>query len=130
MKFKFDRLKNLSIIVVLVLLISGCAQVREQFGDIFGIIGALAKEYNHRTIHVEMNNKEMTVTFINSPFGELEESQREEKAREIARFCVGLLKEDSTIENITVAFTIHEKRFLIVDYTSTQGAYTFEVSEL
>jgi hypothetical protein len=124
------KLKNLLIVGLLVVLFSGCTEVKQQFGNMFRIIGALAKEYNHRNIHVEMNNKEMTVTFINSPFGEFEEPQRQAKAREIARFCVGLLKEDSTIGNITIAFTIHEKRFLIVDYTSTQGVYTFKVSEL
>ncbi|MDD5454326.1 MAG: hypothetical protein PHW62_02350 [Candidatus Ratteibacteria bacterium] len=121
------RLKNLLIAVLLVTLICGCAQI----SDMFRIIKALSKEYNHRNINIEIhNNKEMTVNFINSPFNNLEEPQREEKARDIALSCVSLFKPDSTTEKIIVVFTIYEKKFLIVDYTNTLSVYSFDVSEL
>jgi hypothetical protein len=34
------------------------------------------------------------------------------------------------MEKISIAFIFYEKKFLIVDYTSTLGVYTFDVSRL
>lgn len=121
------KFKNLLILGFLIVFISGCAQI----GDIFRIIRALQKEYNHNAIGINIHNfKYMTVNFVNSPFNELEEEEREVKAREIALFTMGLLKEDSPIEKISIAFTIHKKIFLIVNYTNTVDTYTFDVSQL
>ena len=72
----------------------------------------------------------MTISLINSKYNKLDKEIKEKNAREIAKYAVSLLKEKTKIEKINISFTIHERKYLIVNYTNSLDSYSFEVSEL
>ena len=129
---KLNKIYRFLAVGFLFVILSGCSQqLRGQFSEMFRIRKELVRKYNQRDVSIHIsNNTDMTVSFINSSFNKLPDEQKQDKAREIALFCVSLLKEDSPVENLTVSFTINKKKFLIVDYTNTLDTYNFKVSEL
>lgn len=124
---KPNRASNLLIAGLLIVFLSGCAEL----DDMLKIRSELVRQYNHKNISINIkDSKNMTVIFFNSPFGVLGETERRAKANEIAVFCVSLFNEASRIENLSIIFMKHERKFFIADYTQTIAEYPFKVSDL
>ncbi len=122
----------LVLLLITIPILSACTEeMRAQFGNMFEIRDKLVKEYKHEQININLNNGTyLSVTFINSAFNDMKEEERKAGAREIARTTVSSLEKDARISRIAVAFTNHQKKYLIVDYTSSFGSYVFDVPAL
>ena len=107
----------------------GCTMV----GELKGLVALqrrLAAEYHTNAISVNINNAvHLTVTFANSPMGQLPEDEREGAARGVATFVLGHYPRADTLRTITVAFS---SRTSAGPLTITRGgnAYRFAPAEL
>ena len=137
--FDFDRddvFKNYRFIAMIflssfVFIFTGCKEMRSEFGMMFEIRDGLEKKYIHDEININLiDGKFLTVNFINSPFNDLKDKEREEQAHEIALFTLSTIKKDFKVEKIDVAFSIHKKIYFIIDYTNTLNTFYFDVLEL
>ena len=123
--------RDLVAIALLLFFLNGCSgDMPAQFGMMFEIKRDIIKEYNHENVSIHISNdKLLTVNFVNSRFNDITPKEKEAKAREIALSTVLSMKRDQ-IDKIAVAFTLYEKKYFIIDYTSSQGVFFFDVSEL
>ena len=110
------RLSRTAILSVAAL---GCTMV----GELKGLVTLqrrLAAEYHTNAISVNINNAvHLTVTFANSPMGQLPEDEREGAARGVATFVLGHYPRADTLRTITVAFS---SRTSAGPLTITRGA--------
>ena len=122
-----------------VCILTGCKEIRSAFGQVyedFGMMSELEDHLERKYYHDEFNfyfsdGKFLTVTFINSPFNDLDDKDREKQAREIALFTLSMLnKLDYKAEKINIAFSINKKIIFIFDYTNTLKTFYFDVAEL
>lgn len=112
--------------------LSACTEeMRGQFGNMFEIRDRLIKEYNHDQVSININNgTSLTVTFINSSFNDMSKKNREAGAQSIASTTVASLERDTRVKKLTIAFTQHESKYLIVDFNNSFGSFVFDVPTL
>jgi len=118
-------------LIAMSFILNGCSEMRDQFSSMLELQSKLSKKYDHKYISINIKNNEfLGVSFVNSRFNELNAYDMKVKAKEIALFTASTLDENSTIKNIAVSFTIHEKKFLIVSYTNSLNTFYFESAQL
>ena len=76
------------------------------------------------------NGKYLAANFVNFKFNELDKKEMEKKAHEIALFTASILDSESKIDIIAVAFTVHERKYLFVNYTNSLNTFRFKVPKL
>ncbi len=114
---------------LLVLTALGCG-LAGQVKELVVLQRQLASEYHTNAISVNINNAvHLTVTFANSPMGQLPEDEREGAARGVATFVLRHYPHPDTLRTITVAFS---SRTRAGPLTITRGgtAYRFAPAEL
>lgn len=112
--------------------LSACTEeMRGQFGSMFEIRDRLVEEYNHEHVSINIHNgTSLTVTFVNSTFNDMSTKDRKAGAQSVASTTVASLEHNTGIRKLTVAFTQHETRFLIVNYNNSFGSFVFDVPTL
>ncbi|NEQ45303.1 MAG: hypothetical protein F6K00_17800 [Leptolyngbya sp. SIOISBB] len=79
------------------------------------------------TLH---NVNSVVISFINSHFNDLTETEKAAKAEEIAQFVKDNYDSVDKIDDIVVSFVVHKKYFLLFEYTNSLDTFTFKISEL
>jgi len=112
--------------------LSACTEeMRGQFGSMFEIRDRLVEEYNHEQIRINIHNgTSLTITFVNSPFNNMKAMDRKSGAQSIATTTVESFEHDTRLRKLTVSFTQHESKYLVVNYNKSFGSYSFDVQAL
>lgn len=109
---------------------TGCAErPLEASPDLAALQEKLIVEYWHRDISVVQNSDVLGVSFVNSAFSELEESQKQRKAQEIAVFVTNHYAPIDKVDKIWVSFLIHEVLVFVYPYEEGR-TYLFDKRSL
>ena len=120
----------------LVLTISGCAEplqdlLPQRLQDITPLREEIIDEYKDADVQVTLHNvNSVVISFINSHFNDLTETEKAAKAEEIAQFVKDNYDSVDKIDDIVVSFVVHKKYFLLFEYTNSLDTFTFKISEL
>jgi predicted PilT family ATPase len=104
---------------------AACAQVK----DLIPLRQELINQFHQENLELTVQNgKILNITFINSEFNALEQSQKKEKAREIAAFAKSHYASIGGIEDIGITF-IQSKEYIVASTSSAEN-YVFKKDEL
>ena len=110
----------------------GCSpEMRQTWKDISTLQETLQTEYPEDQVQVQLwNGDSLSISFLNSDFSELPDTERKDKAKEIALFAHEHYPGEVSLSAVTVTFTIHKKYFGLVSYTNSLDSHRFHVDEL
>jgi hypothetical protein len=130
-----SRIKHYFVFIVIALHIlvlnSGCSrQALETSPDLAALRKKLIAEYGHQDITVVIQNSNVLgVSLINSPFNELEEIDKKQKAQEIAVFVTNHYAPINKVEKVWVSFVTSETYAFIFQYDEGR-TYQFDKNYL
>ncbi len=114
------------------LLQAGCSKgIMKSLSDLAKLRNDLMNEYKVQgDVNVTVQNSTVLgISFINSAFNKLSESERETKAREIAYFAKNHYASINFIDRIWVSFVVY-KNYIIFQHTNNLNTYFFDKREL
>ena len=119
---------------VLCLALAGCSaasDLAKSLGELQKVQAAVAREAGTPAVQINlMNGKYLTVAIVNSPLGKLPREDKQAKALALARAAFEALPERQALAKVRVTFAVHERRFLVVNYTDARDSFTFDPGEL
>ena len=116
------------LISCLVVFTTGCIQ---QLQDLEPLKEQIVDEYKDENVRLQLHNgNSVGVSFINTPFNDLTQAEQEQKATEIAQFVKYNYDSIDKVDYIFVAFIVHKRYFLLVEYTNALDTFHFEKDEL
>jgi hypothetical protein len=89
----------------------------------------LKEEFKAADINIVLQNSQLGISLLNSPFNDLGEPEKGMKAEEIALFAKNHYKSINTIDQIWVSFVV-TKSFIFFHYSETSGVFRFETKDL
>ncbi len=110
------------------LLAVGCAGAVKTFSGLSKLHAAIVKEYGEETVGVNLTNKALTITFINSPLNTTDPVLRAERARQTAKFVSEHYQPIKEIDGIWVGFLKQETHYVIFHESWSLGFYGFDSS--
>jgi hypothetical protein len=115
------------ILLQLLVLNSGCSQqAPEPSPDLVALRVRLIKEYRHQDISIVIQNSNtLGVSFINSPFNELEEIDKKRMAQEIAVFVTNHFAPINVVDTVWVSFVTSETYAFVFQYNDGR-TYQFD----
>ena len=129
---KHSKFRTFAIMLcsAIVLALPACQDLFKGMGEMMVLQQKLAQEFNTQNISVNLSNgKHLSLTFHNTLFAELPESEQAFKAREIALFVQDHYEGYGKLSSVSVAF-IQQNQYGPVSVTKSQGVFSFEPSEL
>ena len=125
------KINNIAIcFIVLLMLVTGCTRDNIRlFTEMIHLKKALEKEYKVDDLNLSVwNGNTIAVSFVNSSFNALSETEKQSKAEEIARF-VNKHNTTKNIKMISVGFVVY-KHYIIFTYTRNTDNFDFRVTQL
>jgi hypothetical protein len=126
----FARVRPVVAAGVLLLTLAACDAARDMtrsLGELQAVQAAVAKAAGTPAVQVNlMNGKYLSVGIVNSPMGKLPRDAKQAKALELARVAFQALSKRQALAKVRVSFVVHERRFLIVNYTNSMDSYAFD----
>lgn len=112
-------MKNLLFILIVTVSITGCdSPVVGSFKDLFAIREKVQKITESENVAVNINNGAyLSVTVVNSPLNDKTSEERKSVSNKVARIAYNHYKNRKSLKKIYVAYSAHERKYLIVDYT-------------
>jgi hypothetical protein len=108
-------------------------EVFELMKEVQSVQVELEKRYPHQkltVINASINRQVyLEIEFINSPYSELGDTQKREKAREIAAAAYSLYSMRDELDGVIVVYRIERIYFFVVNYKSVED-FSFSSAEL
>lgn len=120
---------RLFLLFTMLSLLACTQEMRQSFGEMFDLRAKLEEKFNAGAPNINLGGTHLAINYINSPLNDLPAETRKIKAREIAVFVVQNYQGISSIENISVVFTVH-KNYVVFNYTNGLDSYLFSTKEL
>ena len=109
---------------------AACKETIKSLSDLTALRSELIREYKQQDVSVVIQNSSVLgISFNNSSFNNLSESERATKAGEIALFAKNHFASSKTIEKIGVAF-VSSQNYIFFNFSNTIGVYLFETEAL
>ena len=124
---KIKHLLTFTFLLLSLSLFSGCVK---PFQDLLPLREKIVEQYKENSLNLVIQYDAIAVSFINSSFNKLGQSQKEAKAKEIAVFVKENYESMDTIDMIMVSFTIHKTSFFIFDDTNSLDTFFYKIEEL
>lgn len=123
--------------VLLILSVCGCGsdsmvgQLWGQMGELFAIKKAIDETLveGETSIHIQ-NGKVVTLGLVNTEFNELKAPEREKAADNIMNILMAQIEakeEFKNVDTVVVNFIHYEKKFWVVDVTTTIDYYIYNL---
>lgn len=115
-----------AIVLLLCLLLTGCANLVKKLDQISKLQAALIKEYSEREVGVNLTGRRLTVTFVNSPLNDKSLDERALRAQQTAAFVAKHYSSINEVDELWVDFTKQETHFLVVHYFQGLESFGFD----
>ena len=130
MKHPKFNIRAIMLCLVIILALPACQDMFKGMGEMMVLQQKLTQEFNTQNIGVNLSNgTHLSLTFHNSEFAELPESEQGFKAREIALFVRDHYEGFGKLSSVSVVF-IQQNQYGPVSVKKTQGVFSFKPSEL
>ena len=118
-------------VVALVAALAGCSPgFQKDVQQLQALREAVIARFNAPNVQTILTNGHvLTVALTNAPINDAPESEKQQQAREVARFAYAHYPGIAHCDEVIVVL-VHEKRFLWLFRASTSTPFRFEVSTL
>ncbi len=115
-----------ALIVLSCVLAAGCAGAVKTISELSQLHAAIVKEYGEQTVGVNLTDKALTISFINSPLNTKDAAARAERAGQTARFVIDHYPSIKEIDGIWVVFMKQETHYVFFHQSWSLGFYNFD----
>jgi hypothetical protein len=124
----------LATILFIVLLLPGCSAVgnaKDFMKDMGAVQAAVIKLTEHKdTRVVHLNGHILQIVLMNSKYNDLDDEQKEQASKEIAKTAYSTLQKARGIDEVLVIFHVHNIKMGVVDVNDSRDSYTYPIAEL